>query len=131
MDEHLLHDTAAGHETHDAHVRPIVKYAAILALTIVLGGGIVFATFEILAANRRHVPEPSPMATEESHVPPQPRLQEHPVVDLDELHSEEDRILSTYGWADKKAGKVRIPISRAMELQLERGFPARKEQPTR
>ena len=32
-------------------------------------------------------------------------------------------ILSTYGWTDKKAGVVRIPIDRAMELQLERGLP--------
>jgi len=40
-------------------------------------------------------------------------------------------VLSTYGWTDKNAGVVRIPIDRAMELQLERGFPTRKETPKR
>ena len=39
----------------------------------------------------------------------------------------EDRALATYGWANRKEGRVRIPIDRAMELQLERGFPTRKE----
>ena len=33
--------------------------------------------------------------------------------------------LTTYGWVDENAGTVRIPIERAKELVLERGFPTR------
>ncbi len=39
--------------------------------------------------------------------------------------------LHSYGWVDQKAGVVRIPIDRAMTLLLQRGLPARKDQPPR
>jgi hypothetical protein len=60
-------------------------------------------------------------------VPPEPRLQEHPREDLSELRAREDEILSSYGWVDRNAGVVRIPIDAAMKLTLERGLPARAE----
>ena len=46
---------------------------------------------------------------------------------MQELNAQEDKILSTYGWTDKPLGIVRIPIDQAMELQLKRGFPLKKE----
>ena len=36
------------------------------------------------------------------------------------------RHLNTYGWVDKNAGVVRIPIGEAMKLTIERGLPARQ-----
>ena len=36
-------------------------------------------------------------------------------------------MLGSYGWVDKNAGVVRIPIDAAMKLTLERGLPARTE----
>jgi hypothetical protein len=38
--------------------------------------------------------------------------------------------LSTYGWTDREAGVVRIPIERAMKLSLEKGFPVRTDKPS-
>ena len=35
---------------------------------------------------------------------------------LKDLHAREHEELTTYGWVDKEAGTVRIPIERAMEL---------------
>lgn len=35
---------------------------------------------------------------------------------LNELRANEAKQLSSYGWADKNAGKVQLPIDRAMEL---------------
>ena len=58
---------------------------------------------------------------------PHPRFAEA----MKDLLSQENRHLATYGWVDRKAGVIRIPISRALELQLERGFPTRKEAPKR
>lgn len=37
----------------------------------------------------------------------------------------EELELTTYGWVDRNAGVVRIPIERAKELILERGLPSR------
>jgi hypothetical protein len=36
-------------------------------------------------------------------------------------------LLEGYGWVDREAGVVRVPIERAMELLLERGLPTRPE----
>lgn len=56
---------------------------------------------------------------------PKPNLQIHPHDDLVALQAREDSELHSYGWADRKAGVVRIPIDRAMELIAERGLPTR------
>jgi hypothetical protein len=56
---------------------------------------------------------------------PAPRLQSNPAGDYQKLRGEQEALLHTYGWADKKSGLVRIPIERAMELIAERGLPAR------
>jgi len=43
---------------------------------------------------------------------------------------EEDQKLATYDWVDQDAGKVRIPIDRAMDLIVQRGLPVREQTPT-
>ena len=40
--------------------------------------------------------------------------------------SEEERVLEGYGWVNKEAGIVRIPIEEAMRLTVERGLPSRR-----
>ena len=56
---------------------------------------------------------------------PAPRLQVDPEVDLAALRAREDAGLNGYGWLDRKAGVVRIPIERAMDLLIQRGLPVR------
>jgi hypothetical protein len=122
---------AAGHETRDAGVLPIVLTGAGLAVAVAIVGLLVYGIFQYLGAHPATSIRSNPMSAEDSQIPPAPRIEEHPAIEIQQLHSQEDQILSTYGWADKKAGVVRIPIERAMELQLERGFPTRKEPPKR
>jgi len=125
-----LQQRPAGHETRDASIAPIVLTGAGLALTVAIVGLIVYGVFQYLEAHPATSPRANPMSAEESQIPPAPRIEEHPAIEIQQLHAQENSILSTYGWTDKKAGVVRIPIDRAMELQLERGFPTRKEAPT-
>jgi len=120
-----------GHETRDASVGPIVLTGLGLALTVTLVALFSYGVLTYLGAHRPATTRVNPMSVEDSQIPPNPRIEEHPAIEIQQLHSEEDRILSSYGWVDKKAGVVRIPIDRAMELQLERGFPTRKEGSTR
>ncbi|MHB1023439.1 MAG: hypothetical protein ACYC46_04605 [Acidobacteriaceae bacterium] len=57
---------------------------------------------------------------------PMPRLQPDKgdgAPDLADLHAREDLLLNHYSWVDEKAGIVRIPIERAMQLIAERGLP--------
>ncbi len=41
------------------------------------------------------------------------------------FRAQEHEVLTTYGWMDKNAGVVRIPIERAKDLLIERGLPVR------
>lgn len=56
---------------------------------------------------------------------PQPRLLVNEPATLAALHAREHEALTTYGWVDRNAGVVRIPVERAKELVLERGLPVR------
>jgi hypothetical protein len=58
-------------------------------------------------------------------LPPEPRLQTDPRDDMANLRRSEDDVLDSYGWVDRNAGVVRIPIERAMTLVVERGLPTR------
>jgi hypothetical protein len=54
-----------------------------------------------------------------------PHLQLSPAEDLEQFRAREEAELNTYGWIDRTAGVVRVPIERAMELVLQRGLPTR------
>jgi hypothetical protein len=54
---------------------------------------------------------------------PAPREQISPRLDLLSLRAQEEAELNSYGWIDPKAGVVRIPIDRALELVSQRGLP--------
>ena len=57
-------------------------------------------------------------------MPPEPRLQTNPRAGPRAICARsEDEVLDSYGWVDKNAGVVRIPIDEAMKLTLERGLP--------
>ena len=43
------------------------------------------------------------------------------------LRQGETEKLSSYGWVDKEGGIARMPIDRAMDVMLEKGFPARAD----
>ena len=55
---------------------------------------------------------------------PTPRLEtDDGNQDIAEMHAREDLLLNYYSWVDRSSGKVRIPISRAMELIAKNGLP--------
>lgn len=123
----LSSEVPVGHEVKDASVHPIVITGMALAAALILVAAIVYGMFRYLAAHPAQAGTPNPMAeTSQQQVPPEPRVEEHPQVELHELRAKEDRILSTYGWVDKPKGIVRIPLDRALDLQLQRGFPVLK-----
>src|ERR1700678_3263319 len=100
-----------GHETQDANIRGILFTG--VALVVMAGFVIilVYGIFRYLADHPASTAPYNPMAeTERQQFPPEPRLEDHPTIELKDLFSEEDQILTTYGWMDKKTGVVRIPI---------------------
>lgn len=110
------------HEQSDANVSAVGKFAAGLLFLMVFAMALMWYLFDYLAGRPEPGPEPSPMATGRE-LPPEPRLQVTPPTDLELTRQKEDEMLNSYGWVDREAGVVRIPIDRAMDLLLERGLP--------
>ena len=125
QDNPLVH-----HEESDVNIRGIFGFAAGLAIAVGFIAFVVWVlfTFFVSRAARKSTPEYPLAVQQENRLPPEPRLQTNPRQDLSDLRSQEDQILDTYGWVDKNAGTVRIPIEQAMKLTLQRGLPARQQQ---
>jgi len=117
------------HETSDVNVRGIFGFAIGLLVTTLFFSFLVWVLFQYFQVREatRVAPEYPLAATQETRVPPEPRLQTDPRGDLQDLHMQEERLLNSYGWVDKNAGAVRIPIEAAMKLVVQRGLPARQE----
>ena len=114
------------HETSDVNNRAIFGFAIGLTVTTIVVAFAVWVLFQYFNAREaRTVFVEYPLASQESRVPPEPRLQTNPREDLGNLRAREDQALTSYGWVDKNAGVVRIPIDRAMQLIVERGLPTR------
>ena len=119
----------------------IVWFVVILTVTTLVCQGLMWVllkTFQYQAT----VAEVSPVAAATEHIAtegrvyptvtsigsttgPQPRLLVNEPLNLKTFREHEHDVLTTYGWADRSAGKVRIPIDRAKDLLIERGLPVR------
>jgi hypothetical protein len=126
---HSLHDLERGNHQEDAiDFGAIYKVGVGLAVVTIVSYAIVLGVYKIListnaeaSAVRRY-----PMSVGQEHrLPPEPRLQTDPKKDLKDLRAIEADTLDHYGWVDKGASVVRIPIENAMKLTLERGLPSR------
>jgi hypothetical protein len=57
--------------------------------------------------------------------PPGPQLQVSPPADWQTFFARQETEANTYGWVNRTAGVVRVPIERAMDLFLQQGLPVR------
>jgi len=112
--------TTAGHETTDVNARGVAWSAVALVIII---AAIFFALRCLYSVFTDQHPSTA-IASQNGAPSPEPRLQVDEVRDLGRLHEHEDSILNSYGWVDQKAGIVRIPIERAMDIVAQRGLPA-------
>lgn len=136
------------YETKDAQFGPIVKFGfwlfVCVAITFVGTYGALRALQELPAIGER---EPHPLAALNDPIPPAPNLEMKPGVKQgwdgktidqsqrqpfttgmwSDLRDQAQAEISTYGWVDRDAKIVRVPIERAMELSLQKGFPVRAQ----
>jgi hypothetical protein len=89
------------HETSDVNIRAIFGFAIGLTVTTIVVGFAVWVLFQYFTAREaRTVFVEYPLASQESRVPPEPRLQTNPREDLGNLRAREDQALTSYGWVD-------------------------------
>jgi hypothetical protein len=107
------------HRGDDLDSRSIIRIAVIFVFTIafcltVLA--LLFRHFENIYPNRTS--EAAPRVSE-ADLPPEPRLQSAPALDLAQVRAAEDQHLSRYAWIDRQKGVAQIPIDRAMALWVQ------------
>ena len=114
-----------GHETADVNVRAVGKFmmglaaVCLISLTLLVG---LAKFFQSEQAN------PDARKVDPVKLFPQPQLQRTPVLDLNAVRAEEDKLLNGYAWVDPQKGVVRIPIDQAIAVLAKRGMPSPKGQ---
>lgn len=120
----------AKYEHTDIDVDVSRKFAIWLFVSMLASFAIVYGTFWFFEGRERAAnaaAQKYPLAVSIHKDPPAPNLQRQPFKDIYSLRQGENEKLSSYGWVDKDGGVTRIPIDRAMEVLLQRGFPTRAE----
>jgi len=127
------------HEKSDVNVRALLWSMAIFivfaAVTHFMVWG-MFKYFAEMARNRTNAPMTAVAIPPDAAIPQQPRLQPFPnrdqrgammppivttpVVDMKEMQQSEDQALNNPGWVDRQKGIVRLPISVAKQLAVQR-----------
>ena len=113
----------------EVNYKALSKFAIGLVITAIFSAGLVLGIFQYMLHREGGIPASrieSP-AQDARQLPPEPRLEEVPMTDLEEMRAAEDKVLHNYAWLDQANGIVRIPIDHAIDLVAQRGLPARKE----
>lgn len=115
------------YERRDLSHRVVFSFLAALGLSALLIHLIVWGLFENFGKSQ-FVPYQStnPIETSNDELKevggdpaesfPMPRLQPDPTADLNKFRMVEEQRLNSYGWVDPKAGRIRIPIERAIDV---------------
>ena len=117
----------SGHESSDAHAGWIFGSILFLGMLVIaiqffMGGMLKFLERKPPTADQYRAKSRGPAWAAPASFP---RLQTVPAADLIIFRDKEEKELHSYGWVDKGAGVVRIPIEQAMDLLLQRGLPVR------
>ena len=127
-DEYLATPEGAGHEHTDANVWLIVQFAIWLTIAAIITHLLMWGLFALFVKTRNDAAPAAefPLAVQqERRLPAGPRLQAIPANEIFEFRQRENAELNEYGWVDRNAGTVHIPIDKAKELLLQRGLPSR------
>jgi hypothetical protein len=152
MTNQTQHEQSPGHgsfERRDVRAAGVLYFLAGLAFAGLIVHFVVRGLYSQLEKQNEAQQTPvSPLVTnaprDTRHLPPEykgnyedylnknfpaPQLEIDERTELNNDRLREEQTLSTYGWIDQKAGTVRIPIDRAMDLIAERGLPMRGQPP--
>jgi len=127
-DTKSLHVTTPSGSTEGDGVsyKGLAWFGIILAGTTLVCQVLVWGMFGLFEGQaKKDDPGRAPLAAPIGALAPPPNLLTDEPANLARFHAEEDQVLTSYGWMDRNAGVVRIPIARAKALLLERGLPVR------
>lgn len=140
-DEHELHFEGTSHhgvayEDRDLGARGIIVFLVVLGVSGFALCLIVWGYFDWHAKHMRSAVElngtqsvvtPQGYAQSPTDRFPKPSLQVDDVADMNQVRQATTSQLTTYGYVDKQAGIVRIPIDTAMDILAKQGLPTRQQ----
>ena len=130
-----------GYERQDVGVPGVVYFLVALAVAAIIVHFIIAGLYSFL--EKRAEAEQPPVSPMIHNAPkdtrklptkyddylkqnfPSPQLEIDERTQLNDDRLKEEQTLASYGYVDEKAGTVRIPIERAMDLIAQRGLPVR------
>lgn len=115
-----------GYETYALRIGPVlIATGAILGVAILSFISMWVMLLGMEKASIYLAEDPPPMVVQQKSYDGL-LIQSNPPSELAVVRSESQSTLSSYGWVDKDAGVVHLPIEAAKSLALKRGFPVRK-----
>jgi hypothetical protein len=121
------HQGKLGYETQDITGKLVFWFLFVLAVVTVCCVIAMVFMFGLLTKELPAAATVVPSQVAPGRIlPPEPRLQASPPIELKAFREKEEAVLTTYGWVDKSEQKARIPVERALELVAERGLPYHK-----
>lgn len=124
-DPDFVESVERGYEIRDWDIRYIIAFGVVMFVAAVVIHVAIWWMLEGFAERSLSLGIQIPPALVTPREAPGPGVDAAPVEQLQEMREGERELLTGYGWIDREAGVVRIPIDRAMELTAERGLPAR------
>lgn len=108
----------------DVHVRITVGFAiGIIVTSILTMIGMWYLLGSFMGDDRGAA---TPPRVQQS-LPPEPRLQVHPELELKAFVQQQDDHLQSYGWVEQSEDRGHIAIEDAMKLIVEQGLPVRSQ----
>lgn len=143
MSNETKHDNStanSGYERQDIGVAGILYFLVGLAVAGLIVYFVVTGLYSVLEkrSNAQQAPL-NPLVTsapvDTRHIArdypkgafPEPKLEEDERGQLSVIRLKEEQTLNSYDYVDQKAGTVRIPIDRAMDLIAQRSLPTRTQ----
>jgi len=109
----------------DVDNRGALLFGFWLGLSTLVTAGLIWIFLRVLehGSEKAQRPIEPQVAVALRRTPPEPRLEADPLALRRVLKTREDAQLSSYGWIDRGAGVVRIPIDKAMAMVAANGVP--------
>ena len=117
----------AGYDTKDVVGKKLAAAFALLAVVTIVSAFVALWAWKRWEAKQSSGAVAALPTAEARALPPLPRLQTVPQLDIKAMRAAEHGTLTSYAWLDKQAHIVRIPIDRAMDITAEKGLPHGRE----